>query len=365
MFKLSDAIRKGQVKIVEQFHNDSPTGHMCIAKEHRPLVIDAIRKEMLNPQHTMEKFLQEFGPDALIKNDGLLQEFATKGDFPASVVPDILKKFQNLPTFDNGWQMIFDEIDFRSSRRNSFRLVDVDDSLQFNRIYAPGEKAKIYQMNGSQVTVNFNQYAGGLGWSRLLIDDEEYWTIDNTTNSFRNVYFEFIASLHYTLIETTTNLTAWALHPDGVATGTVGYRAGRDAETINQAAIAILNAVDGKGYNNATPTWANFVILAPFELRKRIREAMSYRLQPFVESEPRMDFSFTLVTTAMLSATDVYYVILPKNKIISANRQDLTIFDSFDMLSYTDTMVGWFRRGLTIADTDQLEKCSTAGPAED
>jgi len=345
-----------------KFEKNPISGQVEIAGSEKHKIMDSVRRGILAPQYVMEKVIQEMGGmKAFFKQDpsiGKLQEFATKGDFPASVIPDILKKFHSLPTFDNGWQTIFDERDFRSSRRNSFRMVDIEDSLQFNRVWAPGEKVKVYQMSGTQETVTFNRYGGGLGWDRTLIDDEEYWAMNDTFNAFRNVYFAFIDSLHYTLIEATVNLTAWQLHPDGVAAGARGYRAGRDAATINLAAIDILNAVNGKGYDNAQPTWANFIILAPFELRKRIREAMSITLDSFAGSEPRMDFSFSLVTTAMLANADVYYVILPKNKLISANRMDLTLFDSFDMLSYTDTMVGWFRRGLTIGDTDQIEKCS-------
>ena len=335
------------------------TGMQVVAKSDRPYFLDAILKHITGEEKSFKGLLQEYGPQVFKKHiSGKLQEFATKGDFPASVIPEAIKKFQQLPTFDNGYSQFFD-MRTEKKKRNSFTIEDVEDSLTFNRVWAPGEKLKVYQMQGSSVTVNYNVYGGALGWARTLIDDEEFWTMSNTLNSFRNKYYEMKASLHYALIEATTDTVDWAAHPDAVAEGVVGYRAGRDAETINNAAIEILNAVDGKGYDGVVPTNANFVILAPFELRKRMLAAFSSTMQNYAGAEKNLDFSFTLVTTAMLSATNVYYVILPGNRLISVDKMPLTLFESFDMLSYTDTMAAWFRWGGVVGDTDQVRQCAT------
>jgi len=68
-----------------------------------------------------------------------------------------------------------------------------------------------------------------------------------------------------------------------------------------------------------------------------------------------------VIYTMMLTATDSYYVILPKQKIKGANRMDLTIMSDFDIESYTDIAVGWQRYGGAIGDIRQLTRCATAG----
>jgi len=47
-------------------------------------------------------------------------------------------------------------------------------------------------------------------------------------------------------------------------------------------------------------------------------------------------------------------VILPKRTLKIGYRMDLTLFDNFDMLSYTDTVAGWMRHGGCIGDLEQI-----------
>jgi hypothetical protein len=37
---------------------------------------------------------------------------------------------------------------------------------------------------------------------------------------------------------------------------------------------------------------------------------------------------------------------------------DLTIYDKFDEMSYSDIMVGWQRYGGAIGETNQVRKCA-------
>ena len=39
---------------------------------------------------------------------------------------------------------------------------------------------------------------------------------------------------------------------------------------------------------------------------------------------------------------------------------DLTSFSDFDMLSYSDSQVGWMRHGGAIGDVEQLRRLATA-----
>ena len=326
-----------------RFVEDADTGIKRIHPEDHILAMDAIKRSVVKPELAIS---------------GMLQEFTTKGDFPASVNDAIAKKFQQYENWDNGWRMIFDELDLTGTNRSTFNILDVTDGLTFNNVIV-GNKAKIYQMTGEKTTVNMNQYGGGLSWSRLLIDDEEYWNLANNATAFSNAYFEFKAAFHYALIEAVAGTLVWQNPtPPLLANTDRWYQASRDANTLNAAAIQIILAVEDNGYgvNNNS----NLVVLVPLQLEARLKQALSYVQQAFMGSVSMTNFNFTLVTTTMLATTDVYYVILPGNKLNTGNRQNLTIFNSFDMLSYADAAVGWFRFGAAIGDTDQIARCAIA-----
>jgi hypothetical protein len=111
--------------------------------------------------------------------------------------------------------------------------------------------------------------------------------------------------------------------------------------------------VANKGYG-ITPN-EQLIVLAPYQMTGRIREALGVRLQAFVDSPSIAAWNFRLISTGMLTSANRVYVILPKRKILAGYRMDLTLFDDFDILSYTDTVAGWMRYGGCIGDLDQIE----------
>ena len=294
--------------------------------------------------------------DALAK----VQEFGTSADFPASVL-NILKKIQLAPTYDNGYEEIFDMMDISASKRNGIDVAAVTDGLVFNKVLE-GEKAKVYQMAGSKVSITCDMYGGGLSWSRRLIDDEEYWTLENNAVAFRNRYYASKAANFYALIDAVGaghNLAWQAPVPPALAVTDPSYTANRDIQTLNQAALNIIVDMENTGIG-LTPANASFIVLAPIQLQSRLRQALGLNLQQFAQSPAFQNYNFRLITTTMLAATNVYYVILPKEGLIGLNRMDLTIFNDFDILSYSDVAVAWGRYGGGIVDQDQVQRCATA-----
>ena len=288
-----------------------------------------------------------------------LQEFTTLGDFPApGRSPQ--KIFQKLPTYDMGYERIFDMVDFTGTTDSGFRIDDVEDSLAYAEVL-PGEKLKVFQAKGSSTEYEFKMYGGALGWHRTLFMDRDWWRIEQTTKTFRAKYWEYYADIHYTLIETATGTTAWQNPVPATLPNTdAQYTANRDAQTINSACISILTNCDGLGYEGIAPLNANFKILVPLQLMQRIREAVNTLLQPTASSINRIPFNYEIIPTAMLSSSSVYYVILPGNKLISGKRMDLTTFEEFDMMSFSDTMAAWMRLRAVIGNQNQIQKCSTA-----
>lgn len=320
-------------------------------KEDKAKIMAALQYFMSNPLMKAQEI-----KSAMLK----VQEFSTTEDFPTSVL-QVLEKYHLTTAYDVGYQSIFQINDFTGSNRNGFEISDVQSGLTFAKT-KEGEKIDVYQMSGSKATVTFDYYGGALGWHRRLFEDQEYWALEDNAIEFRNKSMAKMASAYYALIEAiaATRDIAWtAPVPSALATSDNNYVANRDAQTMNAAALNIIDAVKGKGYG-IDPQNVSFVVLCPIALKGRLRRALSLMLQPVTGSQPQVDFNFQIIATTMLSSSSYYYVALPKLKAKGGTRMNLRIFTAFDQLSYTDVSAGWMRFGGAIGDQEQFCRCSIA-----
>lgn len=288
-----------------------------------------------------------------------IQQFTSKGDFPAEVNA-ILEKFNLQANFDNGYEQIFDIRDFTQTKESGFDLADVTNGITFRKVPF-GDKIELQKVTGSKVSVSFDRFGGGLGWDRTWFDDSKWWLIEDTTIAFRNKWTAFKAQTHYDLIAAMSSgiNEAWAAVTGSIATTDANYVAIRDMNTINAAALTILKAIKGKGYGANVAS--QLVVLAPVDLRPRISRALGLLNASIAGAEQGVQYRITPVYTLMLSATDKYYVAFPKAKAKGGNRQDLTILGpELDILQYTDAVAGWARFGAAIGDEDQFRRCSIA-----
>ena len=289
------------------------------------------------------------------------QAFATKGDFPAEIL-QILEKFHAIPDYDLGYEQVFDIRDFTSTNESGFKILAVESGLTFAKVLT-GEKAKIFKMSGAVTEVSFDMYGGGLNWDRKLIDDRQYWTLEDNAIAFRNKAYYAKAAAFYALLEAagtaSGNAQTWAaVTPASVATTNENYDAIRDVNTINAACLAILTDLkdDGVGANANS----QFVVVAPIALKSRMERALKLIQQPVAGSGSHLSYNVRVVYTLMLASNSYYYVCFPKAKCKGGNRMDLTLFDQFDITAYADTMVGWMRYGGAVGDTDQIARCAIA-----
>ena len=302
--------------------------------------------------------VQEFQEDRKIHQEMVqkIQEFTAASDFPASILP-VIQKYDQLTYYDNSYESIFDVRDMSGLRRNGFDLLDIANNVQFLKTPL-GRKAKLYQMSGEKSHVYFERFAGGLNWDRTLFDDEEYLTIESQTKAYRNAAYQTRAAIFYALIDALPVAQNLALQPspDVLAAGTRGMMASADAATMNLAAQQIILNVLNRGYG-VTPQNTTFIVLTPLQLRGRIKQALNFTYDT-AATVRSIDYKFQQITTTMLAAADVYYVILPKNKWIGGYRMDLTTFTNFDILSYMDAQVGWMRYGGALGDVQQGQRCA-------
>lgn len=265
----------------------------------------------------------------------------------------IAEKFHLVTDYDNGYEQIFDVRDYSGSKASGFDVADVQSGLTFREVLE-GEKLKVYQMEGEKERCYFSYYGGALGWHRRLFEDGDWWTVEDNAIEFRNKAYSFRASVFYALLEAAVDAKGCCTPIQAPAScDDCNADAYSIAASINFAAESILNAVAGKGYG-VNPATTQFIVLTPLGMRGRVRQALGIRAMHFPESERIIDYNFSQITTMMLTNNNRVMVILPKKKLKIGYRMDLTMFNDFDMLSYTDTIAGWMRYGGCIGDTDQI-----------
>ena len=288
-----------------------------------------------------------------------LQAFTTPGDFPAPII-DVIQKFHAVMNYDNGYEQIFDIHNAENSKKPGFSISNVTSGMAFTQIL-PGEKVQVRNMEGDRVFCWYLYYAGALGWHKQLFDDEEWWTIDDNAIEFTNKAYYERARVFYALLEAAMNeKTCITLADQGCTSCDEYYIA--VACALNQAATTIMTAVQNKGYG-ISPTGSEFIVLTPLQQMDRVRKALNMSFQAFQGSPKQVSYNFRPVITMMLPTTTRIGVILPKIMIKGGYRMDLTVFNSFDMLSYTQSAAGWMRYGGCVGDLDQIECIDMTKPS--
>lgn len=288
-----------------------------------------------------------------------LQHFALDGDFPANI-KQVIEKIHMIPNYDETWREIFDVRDFTGSKVSGFEMLDVESGLTF-ALLKPGEKVELFKMSGAKTSVSFDLYGGGLGWQRTWFDDTQYWTIEDTLMEFVNKAYLKRSQIFYSLIDAVSSaqdITWQTPLPSGLAATDPNYVAVRDYRTINKACETILLALKDKGWGVTEAT--NFVILAPIQLKERIQRALGVANMGLSANFQGIQYNVTVRYTMMLSATDKYYVILPKQRNKAGIRMNLQTFGAFDEMAYVDRLAGYMRFGGAIGEEKQFQRCATS-----
>jgi len=286
------------------------------------------------------------------------QAFTTTGDFPPQAIA-ALEKYHALTNYDMGYESIFDVRDFTGSRQGGFKISDVQSGMTFRRIPIGG-KVLLKQMSGSEEYVPFHFYGGGLNWHRSLFMNQDYWTVEDNAMEFINKAYSQRAQAHYDLLEAVMDtLTCIALTDPG-CTNCDAYSVSL-AIAINHAITTILTAVQNKGYG-VSPSVV-FYILTPLRLMGAVRRALSVNVQAFQGSEKWSSYNVVPINSMMLTNTNRLGIFLPKLKIKSGYRMNLSIFNSFDMLTFSDATAGWLSYGAAVGDTDQVECIDATAPS--
>ena len=304
----------------------------------------------------IQAFLQ--APDRDPKLKAAIQAYTLKGDFPDDV-RSIIEKYHITPTWDEGWREIFHVLDFTGTSESGFKIADMQSGLTFRKI-TPGDKVDVFKMSGTEVEVTFDDYGGALGWHHSWFTDKKWWQIEDTTMEFQSKAYSSRAQAYYDLLDAvpSTYNVSWQAVPGAIPNTDSNYEAIRDMRTITKACEQILLSLKNAGMD--VNVRSQFVIVAPIQLMSRITRALGVLNQGISGQFPGVLFNVRVVWTMMLSASDKYYVVLPKRKLKAGIREDLTMYADFDIMTRSNVVAGYMRYGGAIGEIKQIARCSIA-----
>jgi len=284
--------------------------------------------------------------------------FTGTGDFPEDVKALIDKIHLGLKDVDVAYETFFDSRDFSGIPVGGFRIRDVQSGLTFSK-RREGGKAHIYKVTGTELTVGFDTYGGGLEFDQAWLQDQEWWLVEDNAIEFRSCWYRDKAAIFYEMIG---NLTASTYDTAYDATGATATE--KDIITINTGALALLNGLIALGYN-VTPA-TQIYCLSPLTLKPRLERALaaSYLIPGATVANQKVEYPiqpvYSLgVRNAGAACTDKWYLGIAglKNKI--GEKMPLTIFAEFKQESFATTAVGWGRYGAYMNEP-QFRRLATA-----
>ena len=287
-----------------------------------------------------------------------IREFTSVENFPDAILNLIDKYHVDASEIDTLYENAFDIVDLTQTKTSSFTIRDVSTGLTFARV-RDGMKAKVYSIEGSQVTIPIDLYGAALDWLKTWFDDNEWWTIEDNAIEFRRKWYESKATIMYALVQALANDADHNVVYDVTAAATAVEL---DVYTINTGALELVNALSasGMGVTANTP----MVMLVPLASKARVERAFSgtilannvggikpgYNITPYYTggmADAQMggvggaDWTGQVVDDTV----PLGYLCVPGRKNKLANRMDLTILGETDILAFAETVAGWGRYG--------------------
>jgi hypothetical protein len=283
-----------------------------------------------------------------------LQNITTSTAFQ-EVWSNLTSKFIEEETFDMGWNMIFDEQPLNGLE--FFEIMTVTGDIEF-KIIPEGDSIQYYGHADSGELIRTKMYGAGYAYMRQWLLTRKWALLEDGIRKLRDAAFRKMAQYHYALIEAVSAGQNVNWQATTVDSGNPLYTATRDSNTFDFAALKIINDCKDKGYGELQNQ--TFVLLHDFNFTKRIKEAFALTLENFAGSPNKTFYNFMPISTTMLADPTKVYVILPKNKIQTANLLQLSAYNQFNQNNFRYDIANWMGFGGAIADEEQVVRCNMA-----
>ena len=300
--------------------------------------------------------LQEFmsAPSLLAREYGLeVREMITAGSFPvgANAAAYIDKFLITAGEMDLAYEEIFaihdEETAVAQQRKDGFKVLDITFGRIFKRI-KNGEEIEYADITGGDKLVPYEMDGGGLPIQQVWWDDQDYLSIAEVIQAFRDDAYSLRADAFYGAI---TGLPA-------SGGSSINLTGGADlVEKINLACAKIIRALQGKGQKISSNS--QFIILCAPEKLGPVKAALNLTsdvAQQMAGGKQSVNYRCKPISSVRVPASgdgSGIYVILPKGKLKGGYRMDLTLFADFNINRYATSLAGFQRYGLIAGEAKQ------------
>lgn len=270
-----------------------------------------------------------------------IKEFVGKGDFPTQMLDYVDKFVIGEQQIDTAWQQVFDVLNFQGTDKSGFKIRKVSNGLVFAELLN-GESVEIQAISGTEITVPFRRFGGGIGYDQVWWDDQDWYMIEDETRAFRNKWYKKLAQIHTALVEALGGGVNQAWNTNLV-------------KTLNDACVQIILDAENVGMDiGDNPT---FVLWSPLNKKPAVMDALrAAYLNTATDLNKPLHFNIVPAFTTNFSSNTYAYLCLPKGQLKSGDRMGLQLYGEFDIYKYSTAVTGYFRHGAAIGDSRQIRR---------
>ena len=239
------------------------------------------------------------------------------------------------PEADTQWQQLFREVPLTTGSgmifpfRDRTKAGEGSHGIVFEDV---GEGGEIHfsKVESKEKFVKAVKRATAIGYANEWFQDSMIGLIEMTTEDFRQAEQDKLAEIHYGVITT-------AIDTGAAKSAAVGGTTLDDFITSINSAVAIMKR------NKFVPT---HLVVAPEQediAKQALRDV--YRDRTLTDSAARLDLIETQHFTAGTAA-----LVHARSRLVSLNRENLTLGTFQDLIHDSEVLVGKFRRGAAVLD---------------
>lgn len=263
--------------------------------------------------------------------------------------------FMNDPeVLDTNWQQFYTVMNSTNHGelmpfRNPDAAGDGVHGIVFEEVGELGE-IKFNKTTSNEKYVKNVKYAAAIGYSNEWFSDGSMGLIEMVTRDFRQASHDKLAAIHYAAI------VAAVTNGISLSAAIGGTEINDFVNALNSATVTMRRNRRNPSLLLGPPEVENYVAVALFGNYGFMNQAgaVSTSLsQPATGGRAPITGRYSLVTTDHLAAgasTSTIYVIEPKRRLVSTDREQLTLGNFEDLLHDSETLVGKFRRGVIVGE---------------
>ena len=270
------------------------------------------------------------------------------GTFPRDILP--VEGMPELRDVDTKWELCFRMLDYTTQRVEGITTPVVSGGAYFGQIIDQ-ERIEVGRITGSESSVLFQLYGGGIDMSRTLLDDGKWIDVED---AIRSVWFEYAdvrATYGYALINgASPDSVAW----QGASSDPNWYR---DQQSIAEAVrLIIVDSENRAAHTFRASAASTYLLLYPLTMAARYARALSPALA-IDSTSTTLQYNVIPVPTNKITAPTV---ILPGQTWKFADRKRLEVIQEKPVMTYTQFMGGYSRWVGVIGDIDQAKELAIA-----